>query len=288
MRFDSQENIDLFIKTSTEKTTKEWCEFFGCERATIERWSKRNGVSVKKAPSHAHNDETKAKIREKRKAWLVANPERHPWKRLDKFKSEPCENVKSFLQELGVEFIAEFSPEVGGRFFSIDIAIPDKMIAIEINGNQHYERDGSLKPYYQERHDVLESAGWTVYQIHYSMCFKIEKWAEFVQQIQASEKKVDFDYFNYKAKPKKEFKKPCSCGRLMWYSSISCKYCSPRKKKIFWPKPEEMKRMVWAESTTKIATRLGVSDNAVGKYCAKHGIPKPSRGYWMKSAPDRT
>ena len=29
-------------------------------------------------------------------------------------------------------------------------------IGIEINGNQHYERNGKLKKYYQDRHDHIE------------------------------------------------------------------------------------------------------------------------------------
>jgi hypothetical protein len=32
----------------------------------------------------------------------------------------------------------------------------------------------------------------------------------------------------------------------------------------------------------KIARQLGVSDVAVMKHAAKHGLTKPPRGYWLK------
>ena len=114
---------------------------------------------------------TRKKISEGRKKWLKDNPELHPWRRKDKFQSVPCENVKNYFKKCDIEFVEEYQPMINDRYFSIDIAIPDKMIAIEINGNQHYENDGSLKKYYKDRHDLLEMNGWIVHEIHYSFCF---------------------------------------------------------------------------------------------------------------------
>ena len=45
-----------------------------------------------------HTAESKAKMSKSRKDWLKNNPDKHPWKRHDKFKSKPCENVKTFLR----------------------------------------------------------------------------------------------------------------------------------------------------------------------------------------------
>lgn len=204
MRFDSKENVDYFISNSESKTINEWSEYFGCDRATIERWKKKLSVKLKNGYRQGpHNEETKKTLSEKRKAWLAQNPDKHPWKNRDKFKSEPCEKAKEFLRSLGVSFIAEFSPQIDGRHFSIDIALPDKMIALEINGNQHYERNGQLKPYYQERHDLLTSHGWNVFEIHYSACFNLEKWSEFSKQIIEAPSINSFDYFNYFPKEKR-------------------------------------------------------------------------------------
>lgn len=152
-----------------------------------------------------HSEETKKKISEIRKKWLLENPDKHPWRSNNKFKSKPCEKVKEFLKNKNIQFVEEYNPKILNRNFSIDIAIPDKKIAIEINGNQHYDKFGKLKPYYQERNNLLESDGWIVYQIHYSCCFNLDKWINFLEIIKNTSIKINFDYFNYVPKEKKKW-----------------------------------------------------------------------------------
>lgn len=122
----------------------------------------------KKAPqfSHRHSDKTKIIMSEKRKIWLSNNPEKHPWKNSSKFISEPCEFLKERLRENGFKFEEEYQP-LKGRFFSLDIAFPKTKIGIEINGNQHYKKDGSLKKYYEDRHNIIEKSGWKLIEFHY-------------------------------------------------------------------------------------------------------------------------
>lgn len=119
-----------------------------------------------------HTAETKAKLSLIRKTWLAENPDKHPWKlakNRDR-RSVPTEKVKAFLAAKGMTFVEELSP-IPGRAFSVDIAFPDIKYGIEVNGNQHYEADGSLKPYYADRHRVFEDHGWTLLELHYSLCF---------------------------------------------------------------------------------------------------------------------
>lgn len=52
--------------------------------------------------------------------------------------------------------------------------------------------------------------------------------------------------------------------------------------KIEWPSVEEMSKLVFEKPTQQLAKDLGVSDVAVGKFCKKHNIKKPERGYWTK------
>jgi very-short-patch-repair endonuclease len=61
------------------------------------------------------------------------------------------------------------NPKEWKRNFAIDIAFPNEKIGIEINGNQHYQSNGQLKKYYQERHDILEGFGWKIFEIPYLM-----------------------------------------------------------------------------------------------------------------------
>lgn len=64
------------------------------------------------------------------------------------------------------------------------------------------------------------------------------------------------------------------------------RYCSPECAQIasrkFHVDPAEMQQMVWEMPTVHIASAYGVSDKAIEKFCKKHQIKKPGRGYWAK------
>lgn len=62
------------------------------------------------------------------------------------------------------------------------------------------------------------------------------------------------------------------------YCSASC--FGKDKRKITWPSPQELQKLLWQKPTSEIATSLGVSDVAVAKFAKKHGLSKPTRGYW--------
>jgi hypothetical protein len=187
----SKEELEFLV--SEGKTTKEICIILNCSRSCIQRASKTYGIKIP-LPLRKLTQEQKDNLSTKRKEFLKNNPDKHPWKNNDKFKSLPCIKVKEFLKSKNIDFIEEYPPEIEGRFFSIDIAFPDKMVALEINGNQHYEKDGSLKPYYQERHDLLIENGWNVFEIHYSACFNLDKWGDFANQIENYPKLNNFKY----------------------------------------------------------------------------------------------
>lgn len=278
---------DLLKKLVDEGLTlKDIAERMGKSYSSIRVNMKRLGLKSKYI--HVHSEEEKETISRKRKAWLAENPEKHPWKNPGKFTSTPCENIKKILRDKGIPFAPEFPPDVEGRYFSVDIAFPDRKIIWEINGNQHYEKDGSLKPYYQERHDLLVAAGWTVYEIPYTCCFKPEKIDEFISLSLDSPLKVQFDYFNYTPKKAKETKDDCpNCENQKLIGSALCRLCCDNNKigkytKISWPTIEEMKSLVFEKPTVQIASDLGVSDVAIARFCKNNNIPKPPRGYWAK------
>jgi very-short-patch-repair endonuclease len=144
-------------------------------RLAHKRGSYKHVDYKKLSTGYSHTDDAKRKISEFRKKYLSENPDSHVWKRNDKFKSTPCEILKNYLRSKNINFEEEYTNHgVKKRFFSIDIAFPDKKLAIEVNGNQHYESRGVLKPYYTIREKLLKEVGWSVIQIHYSLCFKEE------------------------------------------------------------------------------------------------------------------
>ena len=118
----------------------------------------------------SHSNETKKLLSQKRKKYLRENPDKHPWKN-SKFTSEPCELLKRKLREAGLEFVEEYQP-LPKRFFALDISFPDKKIGIEVNGNQHYNPDKTLKKYYQDRHDLIVNSGWILIELPYIEVFK--------------------------------------------------------------------------------------------------------------------
>lgn len=110
------------------------------------------------------------KISEKVRSYYKNNPDAHPWKRHEKFVSVPCETLKQGLRDAGVNFVEEYQP-LEDRLFSVDIAFPDRKFAIEVNGNQHYNKDGTLKDYYRQRHDLITAAGWKLLELPYKLAF---------------------------------------------------------------------------------------------------------------------
>jgi len=132
----------------------------------------RDKISVA-STGRKHTAEMKKLLSAKRKAWLAANPDKHVWKRDTKFASVPCHVLKDKLTTLGLSFVEEYTP-LTEKAYSVDIAFPTNKVAVEVNGEQHYNRDRSLKPYYQERHDLLERYGWRVLEMHYAFTYKDE------------------------------------------------------------------------------------------------------------------
>lgn len=248
-------------------------------------FSEASKIAIKKHPRQPMTEDTKKKLSESRKKFLKENPDKITWRREDVKISQPCENVKIFLRKNGIQFVSEFDPGVEGRFFSVDIAIPEKQILIEINGNQHYNKDGSLKDYYQERHDLISSLGWVIYEVHYTDAFNEEKWNNFCDFLKGQPIKVNFDYENYEKKQSTKNIKYnyCKCGRQMWQNSSLCFSCTQNQKGIHIPSKEELEKLVLEMPMTHISKLYGVSDVAVKKWCKKRGINLPNRrGFWTK------
>jgi hypothetical protein len=263
---------------------KEISDKLGCSYNVVRR-SFDKGFSVKNTIiKRTHSQETKDTISKKRKEYLRNNPDKHIWKRKEKFISVPCEIVKNFFDINQISFVEEYSP-LDDRHYSIDIAFPNEKIGIEINGNQHYNNDGTLKDYYQERKDLIESKGWSLYDIHYSFAFDNVKLYELVNALKYKYNLGSIDYsFYIKEKKIKNLKEgTCdNCGISILKSSDKCKKCDSISKRKFDITKNELNELVWSIPTSKIAKKFGVSDNTISKRCKLLGIDKPPRGYWRK------
>lgn len=138
------------------------------------------------------------KIQQSRVKFLKENPDKHPWKNNSKFISKPCEFLKSFLREKGYIFIEEYSPFLE-KNYQIDIAFPPIKLGIEVNGNQHYDKNGNLKQYYYIRNEYFENQGWKLLEIHYSLVYNKEFILNLLNNLDALPlKEYTLSYFNKK------------------------------------------------------------------------------------------
>ncbi len=223
-------------------------------------------------PGTKHTEETKRKLSIIKKEYLMKNPDKHNWKSSDKFKSVPCENFKKIIDEMGINYIPEMSIS-NERHFSIDIAIPEYKIGIEINGNQHYNKDGTLKEYYQKRHDYIKSFGWTLFEIHYSECFNNDNIRKLINNILSCKKEIhDYNYDEYiRNKLNKRGSVLCECGNKKSVNSIKCQNCSKVengiiRRKVNRPENAILRKEVDENGYSKTGRKYGVSDNAIRKW----------------------
>lgn len=216
-----------------------------------------------------HKESTKKKLSEIRKKYLKENPNKHPWKKSDKFISKPCEIFKNILRENKIAFVEEYQP-LSDRFFSIDISFPDKKIGIEINGNQHYDRNGKLKKYYQDRKELIEKQGWKLFEYHYSVAYDEKMCQKIISFLKNDYDLGNIDY-SFFIQTKREY--VClDCGGKRKYSkSVRCRECASihngsKKRKTIRPSYRELMNLLNENGYCKVGRMFGVSDNTIRKW----------------------
>ena len=194
---DYNEHKDMYFKNLIQK--------YHISRTCLNSAIKNNLFKVDESRRfHLHTEETKKKLSEKMKNYLKNNPDKHPWKKLSKFKSKPCERLKQILKEQNLEFFEEYSDGSWDYNYSLDIAFPNKKIAIEVNGNQHYNNNGTLKEYYVNRENYLKSLNWKVYQLHYSLIFDKDIIFNLIEKIKKDINDESINYSFYIKEKKKQ------------------------------------------------------------------------------------
>ena len=133
------------------------------------QYRKENGIKLVKTLSNEHKD----KIRQGLLKWKESHNEEYM--AYCRKKSKCQENFKNYLKSKNISFIEEYCPYPEEKLYSLDISWPDEKIAIEINGSQHYNSDGSLNDYTLTKQKFFEDRGWKIIQIYYKQCYNIIK-----------------------------------------------------------------------------------------------------------------
>lgn len=231
-------------------------------------------ISINRRFGHKHTEETRKKLSEIQKNYLKNNPDKHPWRKNTKFKSIPCERLKKILNDEDITFISEFNDPQWEFNYSIDIAFPNNKIGIEVNGNQHYNIDGTLTNYYQKREDYLKSLGWTIYQLHYGVIYNQDFISVFVDNLK--NKSLDFDYSQYIVMSSKRICKICESKLNKNYQFEVCEACLNKELEI--KKIEERKQIILNSEidftkfgwVNKISKLLNISPTQVRRWMEKY------------------
>ena len=95
-RFELEKYVSLGYNSQKIK------ELTGFSIASIRRRLKEFGLKIQQ--KRYHTDETKKLQSEIRKKWLADNPDKHPWRSKDRFRSVPCQVLKDALKNNNVNF----------------------------------------------------------------------------------------------------------------------------------------------------------------------------------------
>lgn len=226
---------------------------------TLLKKAENLGMIINRKIRQKLSDSTKRKMSISKKEFYKNNKHKHNWKTK---KSIPCEKFKEMLIKHNISFIEEYTP-LDDRFYAIDVAFPDKKIGIEINGNQHYNPDGTLKDYYKDRHDTIEKNGWKLLEYHFSVCYNKEMCESIIKEIQTEFNLTQVDYTPYIKK-----QNCCvDCGVEIKSKSKRCLKCSGLlKRKCERPSVETLLKELENNTMESIAKKYNVSSTAIRKW----------------------
>lgn len=250
-------------------------------------------LNFSKNPPRVLSEETKQKISISRKKFLKENPDMVPYKLNHKHKKI------SYPEQYFIEcFQDKFIHQYMFDSYTLDFADIENKLDIEIDGCQH-RLDPKIVNHDLKRNTYLTEHGWNVLRINWSIFKSLPPEnqrnvvGDILQDIIPNSSSISF-YTANTAISNAEFminiqrlknRNICPiCGSRKCAESINCSKCANKNKvcKIPWPSVEEMSKMIWEIPATRIAQNMGISDNAVIKFCRKHNISKPERGYWQK------
>lgn len=218
-------------------------------------------LSLGKLPKRKHSEETKKKMSEIRKKFILENPEKAPYKINHSSKeSYPEKYFADLFERENIRVEKQY--QIG--LYSLDFCIPEKKIDIEIDGNQHY-CDSRIIESDKRRTTFLKENGWDVIRIKWSDYNRLSLLDrnEFIDSLKRFIDKISEE------KPTIiiENKKICVCGSPKLIKSDTCIKCRGlRDRTVDRPPYEILKKEIEELGYRKVGRKYGVSDSSIRKW----------------------
>lgn len=223
-------------------------------------------MAHKKHPnSYKHTEETKKKMREKRLAWMKANPEKTAWRLKNMSYPEKC--FQKILEDNGLDKKYLIYREYSVFPYFIDFAFVNEKIAVEIDGSQHLEKDRKRRD--EEKDKLLMSNGWKVLRIAAIEVIRDgTKALSTILELLAGSNKQYAKVGILKAPKMRE-------KVIRGEDGLSDKerLRAFNQRKVERPNREELSRLLQKSNFSAIGRTYGVSGNAVSKWCKYYGLP---------------
>ncbi len=162
----------------------------------------RKGLTTGRCKSLEREQSRNKKISEKRKSYLRENRNKHNWSLYRREETSPESAFKNIINNYNVEVFQYYIPKESEKNYEIDFAIPSLKLGFEIDGNQHYDDIGNLNEYNIKRNEYFKSLGWKIVNIHYLICFHIDKIKEIIDNaIKRNDinlNKITYEIFNHR------------------------------------------------------------------------------------------
>lgn len=220
----------------------------------------------KYSESFKHTEETKKKMREKRLAWMKANPEKTAWRLKNMSHPEKC--FQKILEDNGLDKKYLIYREHPVFPYFIDFAFINEKIAVEIDGSQHLEEDRKKRD--EEKDKLLISNGWKVLRIAAIEVIRdgtkaLNAILELLGGINKQHDKVGI------LKAPKTYEKPIRGEDGLTDKQRENNFRNRKVKNR--PSKEQLLEMVKTYTFEDIGRKYGVSAKSIVKWCKSYGLP---------------
>lgn len=218
-------------------------------------------LAARKKP-RKHSEETKKKISETRKKFLLENPDKVPYRLNHSSKRSIPELIfEKALIDYGFIKDIDFVPEYPMGIYQYDFAFLNQRIDIEIDGGTHQLENVIEIDKRRDQHS--HECGWRVLRI---------KASEIVKDVNASLNKL-LEIFNMPLLEIKKVeikKKLCKCGSEISGTAKNCLACARfLRRKVTRPSYDVLLSELQNNSFLALGKKYGVSDNSIRKWIKK-------------------